>query len=166
MLLASHLPHYDRLFALARVRPHALGIDTIGLIGLTLSIMGGGLRIWCHHELGRFFTWQIAVHDAHELVTTGPYAFARHPSYTGWLLMTAGSALLCASPRSLFVASGLAGEVAGQVGAFAGAAYMVWLSRMLLARVGPEDAAMRKEFGDKWDEWARRTPYKLLPWVY
>ena len=141
-------------------------MDAAWLIGFTLSIMGAGIRIWCHRTLGRFFTWHLAVLDTHKLVTTGPYMFARHPSYMGFLLITAGSATLCTSSCSLSVASGLADKVVGRVVAFASAIYMMWLNSMLFARMGPEDVAMRKEFGDEWDEWARRTPYKLIPGLY
>jgi len=36
----------------------------------------------------------------------------------------------------------------------------------LLARMSKEDNALRREFGKKWEEWAERVPYKLIPWVY
>jgi protein-S-isoprenylcysteine O-methyltransferase Ste14 len=36
----------------------------------------------------------------------------------------------------------------------------------LLARMSKEDDALRKTFGKQWEEWAKRVPYKLIPWVY
>ena len=50
--------------------------------------------------------------------------------------------------------------------AVAGMAYLAWVGSLLYARVNTEDAALREEFGEKWEEWAKRTPYKLVPWVY
>jgi protein-S-isoprenylcysteine O-methyltransferase Ste14 len=43
-----------------------------------------------------------------------------------------------------------------------------WAISMLLvfvARAKKEDDMLRKEFSD-WDEWAKKVPYKLIPFVY
>lgn len=36
----------------------------------------------------------------------------------------------------------------------------------LVRRTEKEDRMLRKEFGGQWDEWARRTRYKMIPGVY
>jgi protein-S-isoprenylcysteine O-methyltransferase Ste14 len=33
-------------------------------------------------------------------------------------------------------------------------------------RVPEEDAMMRKQFGQEWERWAARVPYKSIPGVY
>jgi len=43
-----------------------------------------------------------------------------------------------------------------------------WAISMLLvfaARAKKEDDMLRKEFSD-WNEWAKKVPYKLIPFVY
>ncbi|EEB97331.1 hypothetical protein MPER_03373 [Moniliophthora perniciosa FA553] len=35
----------------------------------------------------------------------------------------------------------------------------------LMLRVEPEDELMKKQFGEEWQVWARRVPYKLIPAV-
>ena len=35
----------------------------------------------------------------------------------------------------------------------------------LLLRMSREDEALKKVFGDEWDDWARTVPYSLIPWI-
>ena len=35
-----------------------------------------------------------------------------------------------------------------------------------LARTSKEDMALKKQFGKKWDDWARRVPYSIFPGIY
>ena len=167
-LLAQSFPSFfsSHILGAFPEYPLGLGLDTLALTGLSLGIVGGGIRVWCYRVLGRFFTWQMAVHDEHELITSGPYAFARHPSYTGCVLMVVGNIALLTSPRSIFVAGGLAGVTAIKAGAIVGMLYMAWVCIQLLRRMQIEDDALHEEFGAKWEEWAKRTPYKLVPGVY
>ncbi|KAI1789491.1 ICMT-domain-containing protein [Ganoderma leucocontextum] len=144
----------------------SLQITPASAAGCLLGIVGGIIRVWCHRTLGKFFTWQMAVRDDHELVTSGPYALVRHPSYAGWLLMIAGNFLLLASPKSYFVESGLRDSVGGRVVGLASFAYCMFSSANLVGRVAKEDMVLRKEFGAQWEAWARQTPYRLVPFVY
>ena len=43
--------------------PSTLSLSPLAVTGCALAIVGGLLRVKCHRALGRFFTWQIAVHD-------------------------------------------------------------------------------------------------------
>jgi protein-S-isoprenylcysteine O-methyltransferase Ste14 len=36
----------------------------------------------------------------------------------------------------------------------------------LLKRMSKEDKALRDLATKEWDEWARRVPYKLIPWIF
>ena len=174
VLLAHRLPqpYSDRILTsllLPAARAHAvasLQITPASGAGLLLGIVGGIIRVWCHRTLGKFFTWQMAVQDDHELITRGPYAFVRHPSYTGWILMIAGNFLLLASPKCYFAESGLRDSVVGRVVGLASFAYCMFSTVNLLGRVAKEDTVLRKEFGEKWEAWARQTPYRLVPFVY
>ena len=61
--------------------------------GVALIAAGIGLRAWSIATLGRFFQYWIQVQPGHRVVTSGPYRYVRHPSYTGLALVLAGIAL-------------------------------------------------------------------------
>lgn len=68
--------------------------EVLQVSGLLLWATGGALLLWAQRTLGRFMTIQIAVAKDHELVTVGPYARIRHPTYTGAIFLTFGIALV------------------------------------------------------------------------
>lgn len=57
--------------------------------------------------MGDMFTFEIKVQNEHRLVTWGPYAYVRHPSYTGLVMTFAGLALWQAAPGSWIRESGV-----------------------------------------------------------
>nr|VWO96389.1 NADPH oxidase 1 [Ganoderma boninense] len=173
VILAHHYPSplSARLLRdVAHVLPSdpalSLAMTPLSALACALGIAGGAIRVWCHQTLGRFFTWEVAVRDGHELVTCGPYALVRHPSYTGWVLLIAGNFLLLASPHSLFAEAGLWRSAGGRAVAGTVMAYLGWVTMHLVRRTASEDEILRNEFGGRWDEWAARTPYRLIPFVY
>jgi protein-S-isoprenylcysteine O-methyltransferase Ste14 len=62
-------------------------------IGAALTIIGCSFAIWARLALGTNWSGRPTVKAEHKLVVTGPYAFARHPIYTGILVATIGTAL-------------------------------------------------------------------------
>jgi protein-S-isoprenylcysteine O-methyltransferase Ste14 len=79
--------------ALPETPPHVfntgMAIGPIGLIGLATCALGIGLAILGRASLTR--AW--LTRDSAALVTTGPYAWVRHPIYGGMLLAMLGSAI-------------------------------------------------------------------------
>lgn len=55
--------------------------------------VGGALILWSERHLGRFMVVDIAIAKDHQLITTGPYAYVRHPTYTGVLLLNLAAAV-------------------------------------------------------------------------
>lgn len=63
--------------------------------GVAAIAAGMALRAWSIITLGRFFQYQIKIQPGHRVVTSGPYRYVRHPSYTGIALVLAGIGLGC-----------------------------------------------------------------------
>lgn len=76
--------------ALPETPPHVFNTGMLtGLIGLVICALGIGLAI-----LGRaWLTRAWLTGDGDALVTSGPYAWVRHPIYAGMLLAMLGSAI-------------------------------------------------------------------------
>ncbi|KAI1308718.1 hypothetical protein EDD11_004259 [Mortierella claussenii] len=50
------------------------------------AVLGYALRKWSFTTLDRFFTFQLKIRPGHQLITSGPYRYLRHPSYTGGII--------------------------------------------------------------------------------
>ncbi len=115
-------------------------------IGSSVFGLGLLLRWYAIIHLGRFFTVNVAIADDHRLVDTGPYRWARHPSYTGWLLAITGLGLCLGNWLSLAILLAATFTV------------IAW-------RIGIEERALRGAFGDTYAAYARKTA-RLLPLIY
>lgn len=135
-------------FALSFLLPQAAIVWKRSLlfwIGIILMIVGPGLRLYSMSVLGRFFTYDVALHADQTVVETGPYRFIRHPSYTGGLLTLLGVALA--------------------LGNWAGLARLFGL--MVIAytyRIHAEETALMDVMGESYEEDKRRTK-RLIPFV-
>ncbi|KAI0635417.1 hypothetical protein C8Q77DRAFT_1043478, partial [Trametes polyzona] len=66
--------------------------------GAALAVSGAMLRLECFRALGALFTFEITISPTHTLVTEGPYAYVRHPSYAGVYAVLLGASAVMASP--------------------------------------------------------------------
>lgn len=136
------------------------------LSGCLLMHFGSFIRLSCYRALGSNFTWELAVKKGHVLVTTGPYAIVRHPSYVGALSIYVGAFCTIFGPGSWFnecigwdtTASWLLAGVCGS--------WALGIPMLLMGRVNREDEVLRREFGEEWEAYAKKVPYKLFPFVY
>jgi protein-S-isoprenylcysteine O-methyltransferase Ste14 len=62
--------------------------------GTALAVAGGALAIWARLSIGRNWSAVVTVKEDHHLVRVGPYAWIRHPIYTGLITAMAGTALV------------------------------------------------------------------------
>jgi len=85
------------------------GLAWPAVAGIALITAGIGLRAWSITTLGRFFQYQITIQPSHQVVTSGPYRYLRHPAYTAIALILAGIALACDDVWSLAAAAALGG---------------------------------------------------------
>jgi protein-S-isoprenylcysteine O-methyltransferase Ste14 len=113
-------------------------------LGLALTFAGLALAIWARMMLAGNWSSDVTLKRDHELIVAGPYAFVRHPIYTGILLALLGTALAVGEWRALL----------GVI--LAGVAY--WLKLKI------EDAVMRRQFGDTYARYAKRVP-ALVPFL-
>ncbi|PPQ79072.1 hypothetical protein CVT25_002297 [Psilocybe cyanescens] len=154
-------------FLLGGRDPNRLHLSYIGAFGVVLWICGAALRIRTYRDLGRFFRFQISIQKDHELIKTGPYAYVRHPSYTGLTLAITGWFLYHGAQGSWVRESGFLEAWFGQAVL---AAYLIptliHMQVLTLSRMSNEDAALRKKFGQEWDNWAKDVPYLLIPGIY
>ena len=71
-----------------------LASPVVALIGTLLCAAGIAFAIWARMVIGRNWGTPMTLKRGHELVTTGPYAYVRHPIYSGVLLAMSGSVLV------------------------------------------------------------------------
>lgn len=160
--LLTHLNHSSFLDTTPSSNP-------LYLIAWMCTIVGAITRKRCYDALGEMFTFELSIRKNHRLVTTGPYAFVRHPSYTAAALTTLGALACHTLPGSYFMEEFSVLLSARLIRALA---FGLWPLGSLLAivtlseRIPLEDAMLRREFGSQWDEWAQRVPYRLLPGIY
>jgi len=97
-------------------------------IGVSCIVAGSILRRYCWRLLGASFTGDVRARPDQPIITTGPYALVRHPSYTAGILMNTGIGLSLGSWASIAVLA---------LAAFAVYAYRIAVEeRTLLAVVG------------------------------
>lgn len=143
-------------------------ITAVFMVGSFLIYVATAIRLACYRELGRHFTFQLAILPGHKLITSGPYSIVRHPSYTASTMSNLG-VVLCQVGAGSFLNEVVMNEKIFGWGHVAGAAWVVAVtavSYMLIKRIPREDLALRKEFGAEWDRWAQRTKYRLIPGIY
>lgn len=75
--------------------------EATALAGLCLTITGLAFAAWARDVLGRYWSGRVIVQQQHQLITDGPYAYVRHPLYTGLLLAMTGTVLIAGDVGSL-----------------------------------------------------------------
>ena len=106
-------------------------------VGVLLTALGVGISVWARLSLGANWSGMVTLKKGHELVRKGLYRWIRHPIYTGILLGFVGTAL-----------------IKGHVRSWVGLA-ILWTSFYFKAR--REERFLRQEFGEGFEEHARRT---------
>jgi protein-S-isoprenylcysteine O-methyltransferase Ste14 len=113
-------------------------------IGVVLTVAGLWFAVWARRILGANWSAIVTVKQDHALITTGPYAWVRHPIYTGLLLALAGTAIAI-----------------GQVRAALG---FVIALLAILHKTRIEERVMLEQFGDVYRAYRARVP-RLIPFL-
>lgn len=151
---------YKRVYNVSHIR-----ITGVFLAATAMHAAFALIRASCYRELGRAFTYELAVRKDHRLVTTGPYSVVRHPSYTAIFMHFPAALMSQMGPGSWWYESGWWSTGVGIAAGVFWSFLMVVFCMLFLKRGWNEDKTMQGEFGEKWDEWARKTPYRYLPYV-
>ena len=64
-------------------------------------LVGIAVALWARIALGQYWSDRVIVQANHQLVRTGPYAYMRHPIYSGVLLGVLGTALVLGEWRGV-----------------------------------------------------------------
>jgi protein-S-isoprenylcysteine O-methyltransferase Ste14 len=75
--------------------------DWVLISGIIICVLGLFITIWARRTLAGNWSSDVTFKEGHELIKTGPYRFARHPIYTGLLIMCAGTAIEIGTLRGL-----------------------------------------------------------------
>ncbi|GJF00178.1 isoprenylcysteine carboxylmethyltransferase family protein [Phanerochaete sordida] len=175
--LATYLAAHDKPLA-ASLCPHPSASSVAFqhasralLAGAVAAALGNLLRQWCYRELGALFTFELTIAPRHRLVTTGPYAVVRHPSYVGVFLTLLGASAVVLA-RGSWVRACWSGAPPGGATAAQAVVWVLvafWCAKVAFAvvnvvrRLDLEERELRRKLGEKWEAYARRVRWKLLP---
>jgi protein-S-isoprenylcysteine O-methyltransferase Ste14 len=112
--------------------------------GIALTWLGIAFAIWARSTIGQNWSGRVTVKVDHELIQSGPYAFVRHPIYSGLLLANIGAAAFIGRWRCL-------------VGLLV---FLLEVSR----KAAKEERFMVQEFGERYEKYRRNTGF-LIPRV-
>jgi protein-S-isoprenylcysteine O-methyltransferase Ste14 len=137
VVLASWLLFSDNVpFAWLQSRIIARNIF-IETSAASLTALGIALAIWARVYIGQNWSSAVTIKVGHELIRTGPYAWVRHPIYSGLLLAMIGTALARREPRGFL------------------AIVVLWLGFWIKSRM--EEQFMHKTFGPEYEAYTRST---------
>ncbi len=140
IIAAFLLPHLP-IFRFVNFAPANPVLSSFGVI---LCSAGMAVLVRARRHLGRNWSQAVSAKVGHELVTSGPYRYVRHPMYSGGFLACIGSAIVCG-------------------GAFI--FLLVILGAIFFRRVGAEDELMEQQFPNEYPDYKKRTK-ALIPFVW
>jgi protein-S-isoprenylcysteine O-methyltransferase Ste14 len=130
---------------ISRLRLVAHGDLTFGVAADVVTLCGACVLIWARTVLAANWSGSVQLQEDHELIIRGPYRYARHPMYSGLLIMVVGGAIFFARPGGVVV-----------VVAFF---ILIWL------RVRREEAVLKQHFPEAYPAYKRRVN-ALVPFVF
>ncbi len=118
----------------------------IQIAGFVLTVAGLLVGVWVM-AVNAFLSTRVRIQEdrGHQVVTTGPYRFVRHPMYAGTIVTFIGTPLLLGSWWAL-VPNGV-------------------VILLLIVRTGLEDRTLQAELPG-YKEYTQKTRYRLLPGVW
>ena len=109
-----------------------------------LLAAGLAFSVWARVHLGTNWSGEVTVKQGHELIRSGPYAWVRHPIYTGLILALLGTAV-----------------TTNRVAAVLGMAIIV---ASFVLKLRAEEVFMRETFPGEYERYAAAVP-ALVPFT-
>ena len=113
--------------------------------GAALAVAGCAFAIWARLRLGSNWSPHAVIKTDHDLLQTGPYAWSRHPIYTGLLTGLLGSAIAQGRLRG-YLAFGV-------------------LAVSFHYKAKAEEVLLSERFGPQYTEYQRRV-CRLVPLIW
>ncbi|KAI6044712.1 hypothetical protein EDC04DRAFT_2639140 [Pisolithus marmoratus] len=139
-----------------------LELTSLAVIGCIIGCIGSSIRVLCYRTLGRLFTFEFTILQNHKLITTGPYAIVRHPSYIGAMFTLTGTSLVYGTRGSMMYHC----PVMCSVWAPLWTILVIVSCALMTERCLREDRVLHATFGREWEEWSQRVKWRLVPWVF
>jgi len=141
LLIASHGAPWLWPWLAARLWPRSFAIYCVGV-----AVLAAGLAfsVWARVHLGRNWSGTVTIKEGHELIRSGPYAYVRHPIYTGILAAVIGTTI-----------------VSGTVHAALG---LLVIAAALLRKLRIEERFLRETFPQDYPDYSAHTP-ALIPFT-
>jgi len=114
----------------------------LAVAGVALTWIGIAIALWARWHLGQYWSARVTLKEDHKIIRTGPYAYFRHPIYSGIDLAAVGGALAIDQWRCLL-----------GVG-------LIILGYWIKAR--KEESMLAAQFGEAFEEHCRHTGF-LIP---
>ncbi|HKE58980.1 MAG TPA: isoprenylcysteine carboxylmethyltransferase family protein [Pyrinomonadaceae bacterium] len=141
LVWSVHRPYFTTIFNGGETVAWLIGIGTILLAVSSVAVTMSAVR-----TLGKEWSLTARVVEGHRLATKGPYAWVRHPIYTGMFGMLLATALAMSSWFVIPLAAIL--FIAGTT-----------------IRIRHEEKLLRESFGSEFDAYAARVS-ALIPGIY
>jgi protein-S-isoprenylcysteine O-methyltransferase len=119
--------------------------SALAWIGVTIGVVGLGIRVWSMRILGRDYTRSLRTRETQTVIDRGPYRLVRHPGYSGSILVWFGSRLA--------------------VNWLVAAATAVGLLLVYAYRISAEEEMLIDHFGDAYRAYKART-WRLAPYIW
>lgn len=143
ILGVSALGQVACLLEWAYVREAPQVFSPLAIAGSAAMLTGLMLRTWSIRTLDRAFSATVRIKEDQQLITSGPYRWLRHPSYTGAWLVFVGVALLFHSWVGLLIMG----------------PGMLWV---YTRRIATEERTLEAAFGEAYREMKKRT-WRMVP---
>jgi protein-S-isoprenylcysteine O-methyltransferase Ste14 len=124
-----------------RLWPRSLIAYWIGVVVLALGLL---FAVWARVHLGRNWSGEVTVKEGHELIRSGPYAYVRHPIYTGLITAVLGTAIASSTVRA--------------------AIGVLIIATSFAVKLRREEAFMRETFPGEYQRYAAQVP-ALIPFT-